>query len=315
VFRLAPYLSILPAFLLFCIVPLGGVVSILGHRTYLQVADLPIGALYILAMSGLAVYGIMLAGWASGSKYPLLGSVRASAQLLSYEAAFGLAIVAVLIQAGTLSTHEIVFGFGDDSGQYSTAWHAVFTNAYWPRTFVAFVIFLIAATAEVNHPPFDLVEAEQELVGGFNTEYTGIRFAIFFLAEFMNVITMSAIAVMLFLGGPSGPGIGTGATFLNTWVMPIFWFLAKLLVLLFCTVWVRASLPRMRYDRLMALGWKYLIEIAILWVLVTAAMQVARDQGWNLALVSVIAVAIAVVAYAMLYAAMPKKGEKLEEIR
>jgi len=315
VFRLAPYLSILPAFLLFCVVPVGGTVSILGHRTYLQVADLPIGALFILAMSGLGVYGVMLAGWSSGSKYPLLGSVRASAQLLSYEAAFGLAIVAVLIQAGTLSTHEIVFGADGIGGQYSTAWHAMFTDAYWPRTFVAFVIFLIAATAEVNHPPFDLVEAEQELVGGFNTEYTGIRFAIFFLAEFMNVITMSAIAVTLFLGGPSGPGIGTGTGVVNTWLMPVFWFLVKLLALLFGTVWLRASLPRIRYDRLMALGWKYLIEIAVLWVIVTAALQVGSDQGWNTAVTAAGAVAIAALAYGFLYLSMPKPGEALEEIR
>jgi NADH-quinone oxidoreductase subunit H len=317
VFRLAPYLSIMPAFLMFCVIPIGGVVSIFGRDTYLQVVDMPMGALWILAMSGLGVYGIMLAGWSSGSKYPLLGSVRATAQLLSYEAAFGLAVLAVLIQAGTLSTHDIVFGFGGNEGQYGTAWHTLFTDAYWLRTFVAFVIFLIAATAEVNHPPFDLVEAEQELVGGFNTEYTGIRFAIFFLAEFMNVITMSAVAVTLFLGGPSGPLLGfvDDGNVLNTWLMPILWFLAKLLLLLFATVWVRASLPRMRYDRLMALGWKYLIEIAILWVMVTAALQVARDQDWNLFLTAVIAVTAAVLAYGMLYLAMPKKGEPIEEIR
>jgi NADH-quinone oxidoreductase subunit H len=315
VFRLAPYLSILPAFLLFCIVPIGGTVSILGHETYLQVADLPIGALWILAMSGIGIYGVMLAGWASGSKYPLLGSVRASAQLLSYEAAFGLAILGVLIQANTLSTHEIVFGSALNHGQYSTNVLAIFTDAYWPRTIIAFIIFLIAATAEVNHPPFDLVEAEQELVGGFNTEYTGIRFAIFFLAEFMNVITMSAVAVTLFLGGPSGPLIGTGHGFVNTWIMPVFWFVAKVLALLFVTVWVRASLPRMRYDKLMSLGWKWLIEIAILWVLVTAALQVARDQGWNLALTAIIAVGLAVGAYGVLFAAIPKRGEQIEEIR
>jgi NADH-quinone oxidoreductase subunit H len=314
VFRLAPYLSILPAFLMFCVVPIGGrpsdgTVSILGHRTFLQVADLPIGALFILAMSGLGVYGVMLAGWSSGSKYPLLGSVRASAQLLSYEAAFSLAILAVLIQANSLATHDIVHA------QMGTSWHTFFTDAYWPRTFVAFVIFLIAASAEVNHPPFDLVEAEQELVGGFNTEYTGIRFAIFFLAEFMNVITMSAIAVTLFLGGPAGPGIGTNSGFVNTWIVPVFWFLVKLLALLFVTVWVRASLPRMRYDRLMSLGWKWLIEIAILWVLVTAALRVGRDQGWNLVITAVVTVGIAVFAYLMLFASIPRSGEQLEEFR
>ena len=315
VFRLAPYLSIMPAFLLFCVIPVGGVVSIFGHTTYLQVVDLPIGALWILAMSGIGVYGVMLAGWSSGSKYPLLGSVRASAQLLSYEAAFGLAILAVLIQAGTLSTHDIVFD--PSTGQYGTSWHTIFTDAYWLRTAVAFGIFLIAACAEVNHPPFDLVEAEQELVGGFNTEYTGIRFAIFFLAEFMNVITMSAIAVTLFLGGPSGPLLGflDADSPLNTWFMPVFWFTVKLLALLFCTVWLRASLPRMRYDRLMNLGWKYLIEIAVLWLLVTAGFQVARDEGWNMWVAVPVILAIAFAAYGVLFLAMPKKGEQIEEFR
>jgi len=311
VFRLAPYLSIMPAFLMFCVVPIGGTVSILGHKTYLQVVDLPMGALFILAMSGLGVYGVMLAGWSSGSKYPLLGSVRASAQLLSYEAAFGLAILGVLIQAGTLSTHDIAA-----QQQWTNAWSFV-SHWFWLKTFVAFAIFLVAATAETNHPPFDLVEAEQELVGGFNTEYTGIRFAIFYLAEFMNVITMSAIAVTLFLGGPSGPSVGFFArdNVVNVWLLPIVWFLVKVLALLFATIWVRASLPRMRYDRLMSLGWKWLIEIAILWVLVTATVQVAIVEDWNRLVAASIAVVAAVGAYAVLYASMPKSGEQIEEFR
>ena len=311
VFRLAPYLSIMPAFLMFCIVPIGGTVSILGHTTYLQVADLPIGALYILAMSGLGVYGVMLAGWASGSKYPLLGSVRATAQLLSYEAAFSLAILGVLIQAGTLSTHAIA------SQQAWVGWDSFLGEWFWLRALVPFGIFLIAATAETNHPPFDLVEAEQELVGGFHTEYTGIRFAIFFLAEFMNVITMSAIAVTLFLGGPSGPSLGFLAAdnVLNVWVLPIVWFTAKVLGLLFVTVWLRASLPRMRYDRLMALGWKYLIEIAILWVLVSTALVVGKDQDWNPWITAPVTAAIALLAFLTLYLAIPKAGEHVEEFR
>ncbi|MCU1466747.1 MAG: NADH:ubiquinone oxidoreductase subunit 1 [Actinomycetia bacterium] len=311
VFRLAPYLSIMPAFLMFCVVPIGGTVSILGHTTYLQVVDLPIGALFILAMSGLGVYGVMLAGWSSGSKYPLLGSVRASAQLLSYEAAFGLAILGVLIQAGTLSTHEIFL-----QQHWTNAWSFV-THWFWLKTCIAFGIFLIAALAETNHPPFDLVEAEQELVGGFNTEYTGIRFAIFFLAEFMNVITMSAIAVTLFLGGPSGPSLGflSANNVINVWFLPMIWFLVKVLALLFATVWVRASLPRIRYDRLMSFGWKWLIEIAILWVLVTATVQVANVENWNSFVAAAVSVVVAVAAYGVLYAAMPKSDELIEEIR
>ncbi len=311
VFRLAPYLSILPAFLMFCVIPIGGQVSMFGHETYLQVADPPVGALWILAMSGVGVYGIMLAGWASGSKYPLLGSVRASAQMLSYEAAFGLAIVGVLRQSGTLSTRGIV------NDQAGTSWHTFFSDWYWLPAIVPFIIFLIAATAETNHPPFDLVEAEQELVGGFNTEYTGIRFAIFFLAEFMNIITMSAVATTFFLGGPSGPGLGFLASdnWVNVWIVPVFWFLLKLLTLLFCTMWVRASLPRMRYDRLMGLGWMFLIEIAILWALVSSTLIVARDQGWNVWIVAPAAAVGALLVFGVLYLSMPKAGEEIEEFR
>jgi NADH-quinone oxidoreductase subunit H len=311
VFRLAPYLSILPAFLMFCIIPIGGTVSILGHTTYLQVADLPIGALFILAMSGLGVYGVMLAGWSSGSKYPLLGAVRSTAQLLSYEAAFSLAILGVLVQAQTLSTHNIA---AQQSWVHANSFAA---DWYWLRALVPFGIFLIAATAETNHPPFDLVEAEQELVGGFNTEYTGIRFAIFFLAEFMNVITMSAIATTLFLGGPSGPSLGflSAGNFVNVWLMPVIWFTLKVLALLFVTVWLRGTLPRMRYDRLMALGWKYLIEIAILWVLVSTALLVGREEGWHWYVVAPVSASVAIVAFYTLYMAMPKQGEYVEEFR
>ena len=308
VFRIAPYLSILPAFLAYSIVPIGGQVSIAGHETYLQLAELPIGVLWLLAMSGLGLYGVLLAGWSSGSKYPLLGSVRASAQLLSYEAAFGLAIVGVLVQSGTLSTREIVGEQGPWDGLSSLG------DWYFVPAFIAFVIFLIAAIAETNHPPFDLVEAEQELVGGFHTEYTGIRFAIFFLAEFMNVITMSAIAVTLFLGGPAGPALGflpeNGTV--NVWIMPTFWFMAKLLLLLFCTVWIRASLPRLRYDQLMDLGWKVLIEMAFLWIMVSAVLVIGRQEDWNMLVVVPAAVVGALLVYGVLYLAMPKRDEMLE---
>ena len=208
VFRLAPYLSILPAFLMFCdrARSAASCRSSATGRTC-RSPTCPIGVLFILAMSGIGLYGVMLAGWSSGSKYPLLGSVRASAQLLSYEAAFGLAILGVLDPGG----HALDARDRRRSRRGSN-WHSfVDATGTGCRRSCAFVIFLIAAIAETNHPPFDLVEAEQELVGGFHTEYTGIRFAIFFLAEFMNVITMSAIAVTLFLGGPSGPSLGFGS--------------------------------------------------------------------------------------------------------
>ncbi len=314
VFKLAPYLSILPAFLMFCVVPIGGQVSIFGHFTRLQVADLPFGAMWVLACSGIGVYGVMLAGWSSGSKYPLLGSVRASAQMLSYEAAFGLGMLGALIHAGTLSTGEIV-DLQAWQGPSSIYRH---WNAF-PTVLVPFVIFVIAALAETNHPPFDLVEAEQELVGGFVTEYSGIRFAIFFLAEFMNVITMSAITVTLFLGGPSGPAIWPSqlgaAGVVNVWLAPIFWFAIKVIALTYGTVWLRAATPRIRYDALMAFCWKYLIELAILWIVVLTARELAVDNSWNVFLVTGSAIAVSGALYGLLMLMMPKPGEIVEEFR
>jgi NADH-quinone oxidoreductase subunit H len=283
VFILAPFLSLVPAFLVFSVIPIGGdfsdgqdgTVELFGHTTYLQLADPPIGVLLILACSSIAVYGVMLAGWSSGSKYPLLGSVRASAQMVSYEAALGLSVVAVVLLAGALSTHDIVLSqAGEGYFGIVPRWNVIVTGV------VPFVIFLIAATAEMNRPPFDLVEAEQELVGGFHTEYSSIRFALFFLAEFMNVVTMSAIIVTLFLGGPAGP------TFFGpAWIWGPVWFLAKIAIFLFMFVWFRATLPRLRYDQLMDLGWKILIPLALGWMLVLASLNIARDRDWNAGIV------------------------------
>lgn len=316
VYRLAPYLAILPAFLAFAIIPIGGEVTVAGHRTYVQLAELPMGILFLVAMSGLGLYGVMLAGWSSGSKYPLLGAVRASAQMLSYEAALGLAIIGLLLQSGTVSTRGIVDLQAWTGGWGSLGDWPVAQWLVWPAL-VPFLIFLVAAIAETNHPPFDLVEAEQELVGGFHTEYTGIRFAIFFLAEFMNLITMSAIVVTLFLGGPAGPGIGPlpADGWVNAWIVPVFWFLLKLLVLLYGTVWIRATLPRLRYDQLMALGWKFLIEAALLWVMIAAVIRIGGDRGWNTWIVVPGAVAGAALLYGLLWASMPRRGELIEEIR
>jgi len=315
VFILAPFLSLVPAFLIFLIVPLGGnfngshngLITIAGHDTYLQVADPPIGILFLLAMSSVAVYGIMLAGWSSGSKYPLLGSVRASAQMVSYEAAMGLSAVAVVLKSGTLSTHSMVeFQSGAGFGGVVPNWNIILTGV------VPFVIFVIAATAEMNRPPFDLVEAEQELVGGFNTEYSSIRFALFFLAEFMNVITMSAIFVTLFLGGPSGPAfLGTGLG----WLTGIIWFALKTSVFLFMFVWIRATLPRLRYDQLMDLGWKVLIPLSLGWLLLLGAVDIGRDAKWNPVAVVVISVAILLAGYSLLRAAVASgKARRLEEV-
>jgi NADH-quinone oxidoreductase subunit H len=256
VFALAPFLALVPAFLAFSIIPLGGdfrdgndgIVTWFGVETRVQLADPHIGVLFALAISSIAVYGIMLAGWSSGSKYPLLGSVRASAQMVSYEAALGLSLASVILVSGTLSTSGIV-----GTQTTLTNWNVAATGI------VPFIIFLIAATAELNRPPFDLVEAEQELVGGFNTEYSSIRFALFFLAEFMNTVTMSALIVTLFFGGPQPPSYG-GVT-LDIPLIPnglegTIWLLAKVVVFLYIYVWFRASLPRLRYDQLMDFGWK-----------------------------------------------------------
>ncbi len=286
VFKLAPFLSLVPAFLTFAIVPvagsfndgLDGVVEILGQPTFMQVADPQIGILLFLAMSSLAVYGIMLAGWSSGSKYPLLGSVRATAQMVSYEAALGLSLASVLLLAGSLSTNAIV------AEQSGWRWNV------WMTFLVPFVIFTIAATAELNRPPFDLVEAEQELVGGFHTEYSSFRFAMFYLAEFLNTVTMSAIIVTLFFGGPSGPTFGL-TNWIGVYVLPFLWFFLKLFVFLCMFVLFRATLPRLRYDQVMDLGWKLLIPASLGWFLLIVAVKVGLDQGWNVA--AVVAAALA----------------------
>jgi NADH-quinone oxidoreductase subunit H len=270
VFYLAPYLAVVPAFLIFTIIPIGGVVTVFGHTTEIQVADPQIGILFLLAMSSVAVYGLMLAGWASGSKYPLLGSVRATAQMVSYEAAMGLSTAAAVLITGSLSTRDIVESQNGSLYGFLPNWNVLRLGV------VPFAIFFIAVTAEVNRPPFDLVEGEQELVGGFHTEYSSVRFALFFLAEFMNTITMSAIVVTLFFGGPDGP-----APHVVHWLWPILWFLGKTIVFLYVYVWIRASLPRLRYDQLMDLGWKRLIPLSLFWLLVVAGMLI--DSRWGFA--------------------------------
>jgi NADH-quinone oxidoreductase subunit H len=291
VFLLAPYLAVVPVFVTFAIVPLGGdfsngkngLVSILGEDTLLQVADPPIGILLMLAMSAISVYGAMLAGWSSGSKYPLLGSVRASAQMVSYEAGLGLAIATVLVVCGTLSTNGIVVA---QDGIRN--WNIIATGV------VPFVVFFLAITAEMNRPPFDLTEAEQELVGGYQTEYSSMRFAMYYLAEFLAVVVMSTIIITLFLGGPRPlfdiPGIPNA-------IEGTLWLLAKLFVFLFIYVWLRATLPRFRYDQLMDLGWKLLIPVAFGWLLLITALKVAQDQDWNRVAVVAIALGVAIVAW------------------
>ncbi|CAB4608016.1 unannotated protein [freshwater metagenome] len=304
VFKLAPYMVLVPAFLTFAIIPLGGdfrdgkggLVTLFGHQTRLQLADPPIGVLFALAISSIAIYGIMLAGWSSGSKYPLLGSVRASAQMVSYEASLGLSLGAVLLVSGTLSTAGIV-----DAQSSIGRWNLVATG------FVPFFIFLVSATAELNRPPFDLVEAEQELVGGFNTEYSSIRFALFYLAEFMNTITMSALIVTLFFGGPQP--ISVGSVTLDIPLIPnaiegTVWLILKVLVFLYMYVWFRATLPRFRYDQLMDLGWKIMIPASLGWFMLLAAQRVGREAGWDQIVVTLVTALVLIAGYALLQLAV-----------
>jgi len=312
VFRLAPLLALIPAFLAWAIIPLGGdfrdgndgLVTWFGVQTRVQLADPPMGVLFALAISSIAVYGVMLAGWSSGSKYPLLGSVRASAQMVSYEAALGLSIASVFLVAGTLSTSGIVIGQAS-LGQ----WNLVTTGI------VPMVIFLIAATAELNRPPFDLVEAEQEIVGGFHTEYSSIRFALFFLAEFMNTVTMSALIVTLFFGGPQPIAIGN--IVLDIPLVPnalegTIWLLAKVFVFLYIYVWFRATLPRFRYDQLMDLGWKLLIPASLAWFMLLAAQRLARNEGWNIVATTSVAVLVLAVSWMLLQLGLSRAAKDRE---
>lgn len=286
---LAPFLAVVPAFLIFMMVPWGRPFMIGEQEVALQGADLNIGLLFILAMSSMAVYAIVLAGWSSGSKYPLIGGVRATAQAISYEAALGLSMVAVVMftatqgDGGTLSLAEIVNRQAGTWGDIIPALEPVLQ--FVPRwnifpQIVAFVIFFIAIVAETNRAPFDLVEAEQELVGGFHTEYSGMRFAMFFLAEYVNIFSMCAIAATLFLGGWNGPTFDEALPGIISGILPTIYFLLKTYALVFIFFWLRATLPRLRYDQLMTLGWKRLIPGALGWLVLSTLVIAFRQFGF-----------------------------------
>jgi len=278
-YAIAPVAAMVPSFLAFAVIPFGSQVTVAGHEIGFIVSDLNIGLLYFLAMGSLSVYGIALAGWSSGSKYPLLGAVRSSAQLISYEIALGLSIVPIVLVSGSLSTAAIV---AEQSGSVSnvTFFDGIpvleqianlfrfMPNWYIWSQWPAFLIFFIAGIAETNRAPFDLPEAESEIVAGFHTEYSGIRFAMFFLGEYIHVVVISAMAVTLFFGGWHGPIFG----FLP-WLWPFIWFTLKTTAFVYLFVWLRATMPRLRYDRLMWLGWKRLIPAALTWIMVTAIVN------------------------------------------
>ncbi|MCW2800935.1 MAG: NADH-quinone oxidoreductase subunit NuoH [Aeromicrobium sp.] len=268
VYILAPILATIPAFLAWAVIPFGPTVKIpfTDRMTPLQLTDLPVAVLYILAMTSIGVYGIVLAGWSSGSIYALLGGMRSSAQVISYEVAMGLSFVSVFMYAGSMSTSEIV------SAQHST-W-------FFVPLFPSFIIYCIAMVGETNRAPFDLPEAEGELVGGFHTEYSSLKFALFFLAEYVNMVTVSALATTLFLGGWRAPfglsQVNDGV--LNTGYWPVLWFFGKTLAFIFMFVWLRGTLPRMRYDQFMSFGWKVLIPVSLVWIVAVALIRKLKNE-------------------------------------
>jgi len=271
VYILAPIVSAVPAFMAIAVIPFGPAgseVSIFGTRTTLQLTDLPIAVLYILAVASVGVYGIVLAGWSSGSTYPLLGGMRSVAQVISYEIAMGLSFAAVFLYSGSMSTSAIVEAQED-------RWFAILLP-------VSFIIYLVAMVGEVNRAPFDMPESEGDLVGGFNTEYSSIKFAMFMMAEYVNMVTVAAVAVTLFLGGWMAPWpISTFWEGANQGWWPMLWFTLKLHTLLFFFIWLRGTLPRVRYDQLMKLGWKVLIPVSMVWLMMVATVRALRNENFE----------------------------------
>ncbi len=268
VYLIAPVIAVIPAFITFSVIPFGPEVTIpfTDTRTPLQLTDMPVAVLFVMAIASIGIYGIVLGGWSSGSTYSLLGGLRSSAQMISYEVAMGLALVAVFLYAGSMSTSEIV---------------AAQDNLWFGLILVpSFVIYMISMVGETNRAPFDLPEAEGELVGGFHTEYSSMTFALFFLAEYINMATVSAVATTLFLGGWHAPfwldHAWAGA---NEGYWPLLWFLGKVLFFIFIFIWLRGTLPRLRYDQFMAFGWKRLIPISLVWIVAVATIRAISLDG------------------------------------
>jgi NADH-quinone oxidoreductase subunit H len=296
VFIIAPIIATAMCFMAFAVIPMTGVVNLFGHQTALQLTDLPVGVLYILAVTSIGVYGVVLAGWSSGSTYPLLGGLRSSAQVISYEIAMGLSLVAVFIYAGSMSTSAIV------DSQHQNIWNAVVL-------FPSFIIYLISMVGETNRAPFDLAEAEGELVGGFHTEYSSLKFALFFLAEYVNIIAVSALATTLFLGGyHAPPGLGFTEQWFGGW-FTFIWFITKVNLFFFIFMWLRATLPRLRYDQFMKFGWKGLIPASLVWILIVATLRVLQQQGANRAVI--IAFAAGVVLLLMAVSSLVDRSKKV----
>ena len=277
VFFFAPVISTVAAFTAFAVIPFGPVVSVFGEKTPLQLTDMPVAVLVVLACSSMGIYGIVLGGWASGSTYPLLGGLRSSAQMISYEVAMGLSIVAVFMTAGTMSTSQIVEAQRTGQEVDFFGWTVTLPGWYAILLIPSFVIYFTSAVGETNRAPFDLPEAESELVGGFHTEYSSLKFALFFLAEYINMVTVSGLCATLFLGGWRAPwpiSIWDGA---NQGWWPMLWFTIKLLIVLFIFIWLRGTMPRLRYDQFMRFGWKVLIPLNLLWILGLAGVRTAQN--------------------------------------
>ncbi|WP_410177226.1 NADH-quinone oxidoreductase subunit NuoH [Streptomyces nigrescens] len=271
VYLLAPVVAAMPAFMAIAVIPFGPAgneISIFGVRTPMQLTDLPIGVLYILATASVGIYGIVLAGWSSGSTYPLLGGLRSCAQMISYEIAMGMSFAAVFLYSGSMSTSTIV-----ESQQ--NRWYVLLLP-------VSFIIYIVAMVGETNRAPFDMPESEGDLVGGFNTEYSSIKFAMFMLAEYINMVTVSAVAITLFLGGWKAPWpISTFWEGANHGWWPLLWFTLKVQLLLFFFIWLRGTLPRVRYDQFMKLGWKVLIPVSLVWLMLVATVRALKNEGYN----------------------------------
>ncbi len=316
VFIIAPVLAVVPAFLTWAVIPFGPEVSIFGHQTALQLTDFPVAVLYVVAVASVGIYGIVLAGWSSGSTYPLLGGLRSSAQMISYEVAMGLSFVGVFLLAGSMSTSQIVAAQAD-GGSAEVFGHTVSLPGWYIILLLpSFVIYAISMVGETNRAPFDLPEAEGELVGGFHTEYSSLKFALFFLAEYINLVTVSALATTLFLGGWRAPwpiSLWDGAN--QGWV-PLIWFFAKLAVFVFVFIWLRGTLPRLRYDQFMRLGWKVLIPASLVWIVAVAAVRVARSDSADVGRVIVgafVAGALVLIVWSLLEARNDKRKAVIEE--
>ena len=298
VYVIAPVIAATTAFLTFAVIPLGPEVSIFGTVTPLQLTDFPVSVLYVLAIASVGIYGIVLAGWSSGSIYPLLGGLRSSAQMISYEIAMGLSFVAVFLYAESMSTSQIV-------AAQEPMWYIVLLLP-------SFIIYTTAMVGETNRAPFDLPEAEGELVGGFHTEYSSLKFALFFLAEYVNMVTVSALATTLFLGGWRAPWPISLWDQANVGWWPMLWFFGKVFAFIFVFIWLRGTLPRLRYDQFMKFGWKVLIPVNVAWILVVATLRLMTQQGASQFVIAAFTggVVLAVLAALSLYDSSKKKAEE-----